>query len=50
MNYFNVTGTSHGIGKAIAEKLLHDETNVIIGISKHQTINHERYHFRPEQD
>ncbi|WP_462281638.1 SDR family NAD(P)-dependent oxidoreductase [Salinivirga cyanobacteriivorans] len=43
MNYFYITGTSRGIGKAIAEKLLEDESNIVIGISRRQTINHERY-------
>lgn len=43
MNYFYITGTSRGIGKAIAEKLLEDASNTVIGISRNQTIEHERY-------
>ncbi len=43
MNYYYITGTSRGIGKAIAEKLLKEEDNIVIGFSRSQTINHERY-------
>lgn len=43
MNYFYITGTSRGIGKAIAEKLLKEPDNIVIGFSRRQTINHERY-------
>lgn len=43
MNYYFITGTSRGIGKAIAEKLLNDENNMIFGLSRTQSIEHERY-------
>jgi benzil reductase ((S)-benzoin forming) len=43
MNYIYITGTSRGIGKAIAEQLLQDEDNSVIGISRSSSIEHERY-------
>jgi benzil reductase ((S)-benzoin forming) len=46
MNYFIITGTGKGIGKSLAEGLLQDSGTFVIGISRHQTINHESYrHF-----
>jgi benzil reductase ((S)-benzoin forming) len=38
MNYYYITGTSRGIGKAIAELLLDDKNNFVIGISRASTI------------
>lgn len=43
MNHYFITGTSRGIGKAIAVKLLEREDNFVIGISRNCTIEHERY-------
>lgn len=43
MNYYFITGTSSGIGKAIAEKLLEDESNYVYGISRREVIDHSRY-------
>lgn len=43
MNYYYITGTSRGIGKAIAEKLLQDDTNIVIGISRSSSISHKNY-------
>jgi len=43
MNYYFITGTSRGIGKAIAEKLLNDENARVIGLSRTSSIKHERY-------
>ena len=43
MNYFFVTGTSRGIGKSIVDNLLNDESNYIIGLSRHNTFKHERF-------
>jgi benzil reductase ((S)-benzoin forming) len=46
MNYYFITGTSRGIGKSIAEKLLEKENNHVIGIARTCSIQHERYeHF-----
>lgn len=46
MNYFYITGTSRGIGKAIAEELLNSEGNFVFGISRSETIKHKNYkHF-----
>lgn len=46
MNYFFITGTSKGIGKALAELLLDDPKNIVFGISRTQTIRHNNYvHF-----
>ncbi len=46
MNYYYITGTSRGIGKAIAELLLDDENNFVIGISRAATIfTHNYKHF-----
>lgn len=46
MNYIYITGTSKGIGKALAELLLKDNQNKIIGLSRHQSIQHNNYiHF-----
>lgn len=43
MNYFYITGTSRGIGKALAEKLLKNENNRVIGISRNISIEHKNY-------
>ncbi len=43
MNIYFITGTSRGIGKAIAERLLRAGNNKVFGISRSSTINHERY-------
>lgn len=43
MNYYYITGTSRGIGKSMAETLLKDESNYIIGMSRTQSIKHDRY-------
>ena len=46
MNYYYITGTSRGIGKAFAEQLLEDPSNNVIGLSRQNTIEHGNYrHF-----
>jgi benzil reductase ((S)-benzoin forming) len=46
MNYFYITGTSSGLGRAMALQLLASENNRVFGISRSRTIEHERYrHF-----
>lgn len=46
MNYYYITGTSRGIGKAFAEHLLETPNNHVIGISRQKTIEHANYrHF-----
>lgn len=44
MNYHYITGTSQGIGKAIAEALLEDERNIVYGAARNKTIQHANYH------
>jgi benzil reductase ((S)-benzoin forming) len=46
LNYYYITGTSRGIGKALAELLLSDPANVVIGMSRQRSIEHPNYrHF-----
>jgi benzil reductase ((S)-benzoin forming) len=47
VNYFFITGTSKGIGKAIAEALLSDSGNYVTGISRSCSISHKRYKHIP---
>lgn len=42
-NHFYITGSSSGIGKALAEELLASPNNVVHGMARHETIVHERY-------
>ena len=43
LNYYYITGTSAGIGRAIAMRLLTDTANRVIGISRNKTIDHLNY-------
>lgn len=43
MNHYYITGTSKGIGKAIAELLLQDPANIVTGISRGSSIKHKNY-------
>mgnify|MGYP006138124693 CR=1 FL=1 len=43
MNLIYITGSSSGLGKALAELLLEDENNSVIGVARSQTIQHARY-------
>jgi benzil reductase ((S)-benzoin forming) len=47
MNYYYITGTSRGLGKALAEHYLHlAPNNRVIGISRTASLTHENYtHF-----
>ena len=38
-----ITGTSSGIGKALAQQLLEFEDNFVLGIARRTAVNHERY-------
>ncbi len=44
MEYWYITGTGSGLGKAIAETALHETTRFVYGISRHATIQHKNYH------
>lgn len=43
MNYYFISGTSSGIGKALAENLLQDESNIVYGFSRRKTIEHRNF-------
>ena len=43
MNYYYITGTSRGLGKAFAEYLLETPSNHVIGIARQQSIEHPNY-------
>src|SRR5213592_3698205 len=43
MNYYYITGTSKGLGKAFAELLLENNNNFVYGLSRTKTITHDRY-------
>jgi benzil reductase ((S)-benzoin forming) len=44
MNLFYITGTSSGIGFALANLLLKDSNNIVIGLSRRNNIEHKNYH------
>lgn len=43
LNYYYITGTSRGLGKAFAEHLLENPSNHVIGISRQRSIEHPNY-------
>ncbi|MEN9445334.1 MAG: hypothetical protein RIS47_2225 [Bacteroidota bacterium] len=43
MHYYYITGASKGIGKALALSILETTDSYVIGISRSQSIQHERY-------
>lgn len=43
MNIYYITGSSKGLGKAIAEKLLEDSNNLVVGMSRSSSIDHPNY-------
>jgi len=46
MNYYFITGTSRGIGKALVELLLEDKNNYVYGFARNKNIEHKCYrHF-----
>jgi len=45
MNYYFITGVSRGIGKALAEELLKNKTNYVIGLGRTSTIEHKQFEF-----
>ncbi|RAU83653.1 SDR family NAD(P)-dependent oxidoreductase [Pontibacter arcticus] len=47
MNYYIITGASKGIGKALAEELLKDENNHVVGVCRTSTIQHPNYRHQP---
>ena len=47
MKYYYITGASRGIGRSVAEELLADEDNFIIGISRTAGLEHPRYQHLP---
>ncbi|TGE22973.1 SDR family NAD(P)-dependent oxidoreductase [Hymenobacter metallicola] len=47
MHYYIITGASRGLGKALAETILHQPGTSVIGVSRHAAIEHERYIHQP---
>lgn len=43
MNAYYITGTSRGLGKALAEELLNGNGNRVFGIGRNCTLDHDRY-------
>jgi benzil reductase ((S)-benzoin forming) len=43
VNVYYITGTSRGLGKALATELLNDNGNRVFGIGRSCTLNHARY-------
>jgi len=47
MQYYIITGASRGLGKALAEMVLQQPDTVVLGVSRHATIEHDRYQHQP---
>ncbi|PJJ47919.1 SDR family NAD(P)-dependent oxidoreductase [Hymenobacter chitinivorans] len=47
MHYYIITGASRGLGKALAESILRQPGTTVVGVSRHATIEHERYQHQP---
>lgn len=47
MHYYLITGTSQGLGKALAEAILQRPDTQVLGISRRATIEHPRYQHQP---
>lgn len=43
MNYFFITGSSRGIGLALTKALLENEDHYVVGLSRHNEFQHERF-------
>ena len=43
MHYYFITGTSQGIGQALAERALQDDNSQVYGFSRSQSIEHPQY-------
>ena len=46
MNYYFVTGSSKGLGKAIVDQLLQKPNNFVFGYARSNTINHKQYYHK----
>lgn len=46
MNYYFITGSSKGLGKAVAELLLQSENNFVFGYARGSSIIHQRYYHK----
>lgn len=46
MNYYFITGSSKGLGKALAELLLQNENNFVFGYARSSSIIHKRYYHK----
>jgi benzil reductase ((S)-benzoin forming) len=47
MHYYIITGTSRGLGKALAEEVLKQADTAVLGVCRHATIEHPRYQHQP---
>ena len=47
MHYYLITGASQGLGRALAEAILERDDTLVLGISRHATIEHPRYQHHP---
>ena len=47
MHYYIITGASRGLGKALAEEVLRQPDTMVLGVSRHATIEHPRYQHQP---
>lgn len=44
MNYYFITGSSRGLGKSLLDLLLKDESNIVYGLARTCSVEHERYY------
>jgi benzil reductase ((S)-benzoin forming) len=47
VHYYIITGASRGLGRALAEAVLKQPDTAVVGVSRHATITHPRYHHQP---